>query len=113
MTQDILCTVKIPTCACSWCVKAIAITTFPFLPLLHADSGIASRDMALRLSQVWKSRVIYFTKNYSRLYSRAVSCLYFLGMLNRLFLSFLTGKPQKAAQFGRAIKYYFNHGYKK
>ena len=46
---------------------------YPGYLIEHADGGIASRDMALREAEVWKSRRLYFIKNYSRLYSSLFS----------------------------------------
>jgi GT2 family glycosyltransferase len=57
----------------------------------HLDAGIAERDMGLREAQIWKSREIYFTENYSKAHGTAASFLYFAYVINRLVLSAIIG----------------------
>lgn len=53
----------------------------------HLDAGIAGRDMALREAQIWKSRKIYFTENYSKAHGIVLSLFYFTYIINRLVIS--------------------------
>jgi hypothetical protein len=43
--------------------------------------------MGLREAQIWKSRKIYFSKNYSKAHGEAVSFLYFAYVMNRMALA--------------------------
>ena len=52
----------------------------------HADGGIASRDMADREAEVWRSRRLYFKKNHSKAHAIVFSFLYFLGLINRIMV---------------------------
>jgi len=52
----------------------------------HLDAAVASRNMALREAQVWKSRKIYFAKNHGWFHGQVLSILYFKYTLNRFFL---------------------------
>ncbi len=52
----------------------------------HSDSGIASKDMAVREAGIWKSRRLYFKKNYSAFHARCLSFLYLAGIINRILL---------------------------
>lgn len=87
---------------------------FPFFIVEHADSGIASKNKALREAGVWKSRRLYFKKNYSLFHAEALSFLYFLGVINRivLFISLLIFVPkkqnrQRLAIYFKTLKLYF------
>lgn len=76
----------------------------------HVDGGIASRDMALREAQIWKSRKIYFTENYSKAHGTAESLLYFTYVINRLVISaviyaFNPGRKSRDVFRGRAAAY--------
>jgi len=52
----------------------------------HDDGAIASGNKALRNSQVWRSRRLYFLKNYSLTHALFESFLFFLGVINRLLV---------------------------
>jgi GT2 family glycosyltransferase len=87
---------------------------YPFYTIQHEDAGIASADMALRESQLWKARRLYFLKNYSKLHATLVSFLYFLGMINRIAVFFLISvfnrdikKQKKVPRYIKAVKLYF------
>jgi GT2 family glycosyltransferase len=74
----------------------------------HLDAGTAGRDMGLREAQIWKSRKIYFTENYSRAHGTVLSFLYFAYVINRMVLSaliyaFVPGMERRADFRGRAI----------
>lgn len=59
---------------------------FAHYGVMHIDSAISSRNMVSRELGIWRSKRLYFKKNYNELYSRIVSFLCFLGILNRLML---------------------------
>jgi GT2 family glycosyltransferase len=59
---------------------------FPDLVIEHYDSGISSRDLALREARIWNSRRLYFKRNYSDIHAIIVSLLYLAGILNRIAL---------------------------
>ncbi len=59
---------------------------YPGFVIEHSDSGIASRDMAVREAGIWKSRRLYFKKNYSIIHAGLLSLLYVAGILNRILL---------------------------
>ncbi len=59
---------------------------FPHFVIKHADSGIASGDMAEREAEIWKSRRLYFKKNYSTAHGWCLSFIYLTGVLNRILL---------------------------
>jgi len=87
---------------------------YPGYCVEHADGGIASRDMARREAEVWKSRRLYFRKNHSKLHAIVFSFLYFLGLINRIIvfgtISIFSGeiRKQKRVQwYIRAIRAYF------
>jgi GT2 family glycosyltransferase len=74
----------------------------------HLDAGTAGHDMGLREAQIWKSRKIYFSENYSKAHGKAVSFLYFVYVTNRLVLSaviyaFSPGGKSRSYFRGRAI----------
>jgi GT2 family glycosyltransferase len=76
----------------------------------HLDAGTAGHDMGLREAQIWRSRKIYFTENYSMAHGKALSFLYFAYVINRLVLSaviyaFVTGEKNKADLKARAESY--------
>jgi GT2 family glycosyltransferase len=76
----------------------------------HLDAETAGRDMGLREAQIWKSRKIYFTENYSKAHGAAVSFLYFAYVINRMILSaaiyaFSPGRKRRASFRGRVITY--------
>ncbi|MBM3709910.1 MAG: glycosyltransferase family 2 protein [Actinobacteria bacterium] len=52
--------------------------------LRHTDAGIASQNPALREYQIWKSRKLYFKKNYSNFHAFILNVLYLAGVLNRI-----------------------------
>lgn len=59
---------------------------FPYFVIEHSDGGIASRDPAVREAEIWKSRRLYFKKNYSVAHAVVLSLLYLAGVLNRIFV---------------------------
>ncbi len=59
---------------------------FPLSVIEHADSGIASADGPGREANIWKSRRLYFLKNYSAAHAVVLSMLYFRGVINRVVL---------------------------
>ncbi len=74
----------------------------------HHDAGTAGNNMGLREAQIWKSRKIYFSKNYSKTHGAALSFLYFAYVINRMTLSALIyafgpGRKRRADFRGRAI----------
>ncbi|MCL6087038.1 MAG: glycosyltransferase [Actinobacteria bacterium] len=82
--------------------------------IMHLDSAVASRNMAARELGIWRSRRLYFKKNYSELSARIVSTLYFFGILNRLFLylilyifTFNKSLKTKINLYARTLKPYF------
>ncbi len=87
---------------------------YPFYTIQHEDAGIASADIGLRESQLWKARRLYFLKNYSKLHAMLASLLYFLGMINRIAVFFLISalnrdirKQRRVPRYIRAVKLYF------
>jgi GT2 family glycosyltransferase len=87
---------------------------YPFYSIQHADAGIASRDMALRESQLWRARRLYFLKNYSKIDALLISLLYFLGLVNRIAAFFVISvfrrdikKQKRVSRYIRAIGLYF------
>ncbi len=87
---------------------------FPLSVIEHADSGIASADGPGREANIWKSRRLYFLKNYSALHGRVLSMLYFKGVINRVVLYFILsifGSRKKNRErmlvYIRALKHYF------
>lgn len=87
---------------------------YPGYCIVHADSGIASRDMAERESEIWKSRRLYFLKNYSPSHASFLSFLYFVGIINRIIifgiaqaLSANIRKQGRVSYYSRALKKYF------
>jgi GT2 family glycosyltransferase len=59
---------------------------YPDFLVEHSDSGIASKDMAVREARIWKSRRLYFKKNYSVFHAICLSLLYLAGIVNRILL---------------------------
>ncbi|MDD3628423.1 MAG: glycosyltransferase family 2 protein [Candidatus Humimicrobiaceae bacterium] len=59
---------------------------FPYFIIKHSDSGIASREPATREAEIWRSRRLYFKKNYSTAHAIALSALYLAGVLNRIIV---------------------------
>lgn len=59
---------------------------YPGFMIEHSDSGIASRDTAAREAGIWKSRRLYFKKNYSAVHAGLLSFLYVAGIINRILL---------------------------
>jgi GT2 family glycosyltransferase len=74
----------------------------------HHDAGTAGNDMGLREAQIWRSRKIYFSKNYSKAHGEAVSFLYFAYVMNRMILAaviyaFSAGRKRRADFRSRVI----------
>ena len=90
---------------------------YPDYCIEHADSGIASRDMAVRESEIWKNRRLYFLKNYSPVHAAVLSFLYFTGIINRIIVfgtaSLFSAKIRNQGRVSRytgALKKYFSAG---
>jgi GT2 family glycosyltransferase len=62
---------------------------YPFYAIMHLDGAIASRNLLSRELGIWKSRRLYFKKNFSKFYALTISFLYFIGILNRLTVYFI------------------------
>ncbi|MCJ7666172.1 MAG: glycosyltransferase [Actinobacteria bacterium] len=80
----------------------------------HTDSGIASRDMTARESEIWKSRRLYFWKNYSPVHAAVLSLLYFTGIINRMIVFGIASlfsvnirKQGRLSRYSGALKKYF------
>jgi GT2 family glycosyltransferase len=87
---------------------------YPFYTIQHEDAAVASVDMALRESQLWRARRLYFLKNYSKLHAILVSLLYFIGLVNRIAVFFLISvfnrdikKQKRVPRYIRAVRLYF------
>ena len=84
--------------------------------IIHHDAGIAGRNMALRESQLWKSRRYYFKKNYSTVHAKFFSFLYFIYIINRIsvFSILMLFKKSRAqyrnrlTDYNNALKLYFS-----
>ena len=82
----------------------------------HDDGAVASSNKALRNSQIWRSRKLYFLKNYSLRHALLESYLFFLGVINRLlvFSLILVFKPknriykERVSNELRTLKLYFS-----
>jgi O-antigen biosynthesis protein len=59
---------------------------FSHYSIRHDDGAVASSNKALRNSQIWRSRRLYFLKNYSLTHALLESYLFFLGVINRLLV---------------------------
>lgn len=85
----------------------------PDFEIIHHDSAIALRNQVKREKDIWKSRRLYFKKNYSEIHARIISYLYFCGIINRIILFSLgflfTFKRKhiiKACNYLKVIKLY-------
>jgi len=94
--------------------KGIKNYYFPYFIIEHTDSGIASRNMAVREAEIWKSRRLYFKKNYSIAHAEILSLLYLIGVLNRILLFialsvFRPGKKNrdKLSMYFKVLRLYF------
>ena len=82
----------------------------------HDDGAVASSNKALRNSQIWRSRRLYFLKNYSLTHALLESYLFFLGVINRIlvFSIILVFKfknriyKERASNELRTLKLYFS-----
>jgi GT2 family glycosyltransferase len=81
---------------------------FPFYTIMHLDSAIASRNLLSRELGIWKSRRLYFKKNYSSFHALIISGLYFLGILNRLLIYFVLFIFSFKKDHKEKLKLYFN-----
>jgi GT2 family glycosyltransferase len=85
--------------------------------LKHSDGGVASSDISLRNVQIWKSRRLYFLKNYSKAHALFLSYFYFLGVVNRIvlfvFLVILNPKKKeirnRLKSYLKTLKLYFSN----
>jgi GT2 family glycosyltransferase len=89
---------------------------YPGFVIEHSDSGIASRDLAVREVEIWRSRRLYFKKNYSAVHAGASSLLYLAGILNRILLFtvlsvFKPGSRNRArlSAYFKVFKLYFGN----
>ncbi|MEA2016405.1 MAG: glycosyltransferase family 2 protein [Actinomycetota bacterium] len=89
---------------------------FPDMVIEHADSGIASRDMARREAGIWKSRRLYFKKNYSTAHAVILSLLYQAGIFNRILLFLIlslfrpqSGSMKRVVSCFKAIRIYYRN----
>ena len=87
---------------------------YPGYSIEHADSGIASRDMEARESEIWKSRRLYFWKNYSPVHAAVLSFLYFIGIINRMIVFGIASlfsanirRQGRVSYYSGALKKYF------
>ncbi len=87
---------------------------FPYFVIEHADSGIASREPAVREAEIWRSRRLYFKKNYSTAHALALSMLYLAGIINRIcvFTILAVFKPggqnkDRLISYFRALRLYY------
>ncbi|MFO7928519.1 MAG: glycosyltransferase family 2 protein [Candidatus Humimicrobiaceae bacterium] len=80
---------------------------YPFFKVEHNDSGIASRNSPKKIAEIWKSRVIYFKKNYSIFHGFTVGLLMFSGIVNRIVIGCLLLKKKKVLDNIKAIPIYF------
>jgi GT2 family glycosyltransferase len=87
---------------------------YPYYSIMHLDGAIASRDLLSRELGIWKSRRLYFKKNYSLFYALNISSLYFLGVLNRLIVfcifyifSFKKKYKEKSKLYFAILKSYY------
>ena len=87
---------------------------FPYFVIEHADSGIASRNIAEREAGIRKSRRLYFKKNYSSVHAGYLSFLYLEGILNRILLFIVLSifKPEsknrsRLAVYFKVLRLYF------
>jgi len=82
----------------------------------HDDGAIASSNKALRNSQIWRSRRLYFLKNYSLTHALLESYLFFLGVINRLLVFSLIAVfkfknriyKERISSEARTLKLYFS-----
>jgi GT2 family glycosyltransferase len=82
----------------------------------HDDGAVASGNKALRNCQIWRSRRLYFLKNYSLTHALLASYLFFLGVINRLLVFSIIAvfKPgsriykERVSNELRTLKLYFN-----
>jgi len=81
---------------------------FPFYTIMHLDGAVASRNLLSRELGIWKSRRLYFKKNYSVFHALAVSGLYFLGISNRLIIYFFLFIFSFKKSHKEKSKFYFN-----
>jgi GT2 family glycosyltransferase len=54
--------------------------------IMHHDGAVAAGNKALRNSQIWRSRRLYFSKNYSFTHALMESYLFLVGVINRLVI---------------------------
>ncbi len=80
---------------------------YPGFIIEHSESGIASKDMAVREAGIWKSRRLYFKKNHSTVHAMLLSFLYLAGIINRilLFVVLAVFKPRSMSKL--RLKAYF------
>ena len=82
----------------------------------HKDGSTASGNKPLRNSQIWRSRRLYFLKNYSLTHALLESYLFFLGVINRLlvFSLIFIFKPknkiykERVSSEAQTLKLYFS-----
>jgi GT2 family glycosyltransferase len=82
----------------------------------HDGGAVASSNKALRNSQIWRSRRLYFLKNYSLTHALLESYLFFLGVINRLLVFSIIAVfkfknrtyKERASNELRTLKLYFS-----
>ncbi len=89
---------------------------FPGLVIEHYDSGVASRNLALREARILRSRRLYFKRNYSIIHAIIESALYQTGILNRIVLFsilsiFKSGEENRGrlSSYLKALKLYYRN----
>ena len=80
---------------------------YPFYSIIHLDGAIAKRDPVSRELQLLKSKILYFKKNYSNLYAKAINFLCFIGIINRFFLNFILYIFTFKNNYNLKVKLYF------
>ena len=90
---------------------------YPFYCIKHKDAAIASSDPSLRDFQLWKSRKLYFKKNYPSGHSAAFGIIYVFHIIIRIALYYiisLAGQKNirqkakvRAGNYKKTLKMYF------
>lgn len=94
---------------------------FPYFVIEHADSGVASREPEVREAEIWRSRRLYFKKNYSMAHAMVLSLLYLAGIINRICVFTILAvfgpgsrNKDRFISYFKVLKlYYKNPGYDK
>ncbi|MHB1345990.1 MAG: glycosyltransferase family 2 protein [Candidatus Humimicrobiaceae bacterium] len=81
---------------------------YPFYTIMHLDGAIASRDLLSRELGIWKSRRLYFKKNYTVFHALTAAGLYFLGILKRMLIYFIMFIFSFQKKYWKKSNLYFN-----